>query len=196
VIELLEIEDALDGAMLGRIRGDMRAAHGAPATVTGAGPGPEPTATPTMRKAERVTISDASRAAVARLLEEQRPRIEAHFGRPLDACEEPQFLRYGPGDYFVAHQDGNTPVIRDDSRFRKVSVVILLSEQSEHPRPDAFCGGSLVLHEPFPSGVRRALSPAPGTLVAFPSETTHEVTPITHGERLSVVSWYRGGEPR
>jgi hypothetical protein len=27
----------------------------------------------------------------------------------------------------------------------------------------------------------------------FPAETTHEVLPITHGERLSVVSWYRGG---
>jgi predicted 2-oxoglutarate/Fe(II)-dependent dioxygenase YbiX len=38
------------------------------------------------------------------------------------------------------------------------------------------------------------LAPAPGTLVAFPSETTHEVTPITHGERLSIVSWYRAAE--
>jgi SM-20-related protein len=38
----------------------------------------------------------------------------------------------------------------------------------------------------------QSLAAAPGTLVAFPSETTHEVLPITDGERLSVVSWYRG----
>ena len=31
----------------------------------------------------------------------------------------------------------------------------------------------------------------PGTLVAFRSETTHEVTPVTHGERFSIASWYR-----
>jgi predicted 2-oxoglutarate/Fe(II)-dependent dioxygenase YbiX len=32
----------------------------------------------------------------------------------------------------------------------------------------------------------------PGSLVAFRSETTHEVIPVTHGERFTVVSWYRG----
>lgn len=193
VVELLEIEDALDHATLERIRSEMREADGDAATVTGAGSGR--TATPTVRKATRVEISDEGRAAVTRVLEAQRPRIAAHFGRPLDGCEEPQFLRYGPGDHFVAHQDGNTPLIRDASRFRKVSVVVFLSEQSEHPRANAFGGGSLVLHGPFSEpDVRIPLAPAPGTLVAFPAETTHEVTPVTHGERLSIVSWYRGGE--
>jgi predicted 2-oxoglutarate/Fe(II)-dependent dioxygenase YbiX len=125
------------------------------------------------------------------LLERQRPRVAAHFGRPLDGSEEPQFLRYGPGDYFVAHQDGNTPLVHDRSRFRKVSVVIFMSEQSEQPRPGTFCGGSLVLHGPFDRpDLQVAMGPAPGTLVAFPAETTHEVLPVTHGERLSIVSWY------
>lgn len=193
VVEHLEIEDALDGATLEQIRREMRGADGSAARVTGVGP--EEAATPSMRKATQVEVSDASRAAVTRLLEGQRPRIEAHFGRPLDGCEEPQFLRYGSGDYFVAHQDGNTPLIRDHTRFRRISVVILLSEQSEHPGPDAYGGGSLVLHGPFPGPeVRIPLAPAPATLVAFPSETTHEVTPITHGERLSIVSWYRAEE--
>ena len=190
MVEPLEIEDALDGATVEQIRREMREAAGGPARVTGVGP--REAATPTVRKATRVAVSDVSRAAVTRVLEEQRPRIEAHFERPLDGCEEPQFLRYGPGDYFVAHQDGNTPLIRDETRFRKVSVVIFLSEQSERPRPDAYCGGSLVLHGPFSRpDVRIPLAPAPGALVAFPSETTHEVAPITHGERLSIVSWYR-----
>ncbi|MCA1578026.1 MAG: 2OG-Fe(II) oxygenase [Acidobacteria bacterium] len=30
-----------------------------------------------------------------------------------------------------------------------------------------------------------------GTLIAFRAETTHEVTPVTHGERYSMVSWFR-----
>ena len=122
-----------------------------------------------------------------KLLRRLEPRIESHFGRSLDGFEEPQFLRYGPGDYFVAHQDGNTPLVHDDSRFRKVSVVIFLSA------PDTFSGGSLMLHPP-PRHAEppQSLPAAPGTLVAFPSETTHEVLPVTDGERLSVVSWYRG----
>jgi predicted 2-oxoglutarate/Fe(II)-dependent dioxygenase YbiX len=31
----------------------------------------------------------------------------------------------------------------------------------------------------------------PGMLIAFRAETTHEITPVTHGERYSIVSWYR-----
>jgi predicted 2-oxoglutarate/Fe(II)-dependent dioxygenase YbiX len=130
---------------------------------------------------------------VAAVLERLQPRIEAHFGRSLAGFEEPQFLRYGPGDYFVAHQDGNTPLVHDESRFRRVSAVIFLSARSEQPMPGTFCGGSLVLHAPVGhAGPPLTLAPAPGTLVAFPAETTHEVLPITHGERLSIVSWYRG----
>jgi SM-20-related protein len=189
-IEFLEIEDAVDRAMLGQIRHEIHAADGAPATVLGSEPGRRSTSS--ARRATEIAIPSTTRAAVVRLLEREQPRIEAHFGRPLDGCEMPQFLRYGPGDYFVAHQDGNTPLVHDESRFRKVSVVIFLSEQSEQPRPGTFCGGSLVLYGPR-SGpdLQIALAPAPGTLVAFPSETTHEVMPITHGERLSIVSWYR-----
>ncbi len=133
------------------------------------------------RRATRIAVSENARTAIVGLLEGLKPRIEAHFNRALDGFEAPQFLRYGPGDYFVAHQDGNTPLVHDESRFRKVSVVIFVSA------PDAYSGGSLVLHAEPPV----TLAPAPGTLVAFPSETTHEVLPITRGERLSIVSWYR-----
>jgi SM-20-related protein len=190
VIDVLEIDQVLDAATLGQIRQEMRAAKGDPATVLGLTPH---RVTSSARKATRIAVSDVPRSAVVGLLEGLQPRVEAHFGRSLAGFEEPQFLRYGPGDYFVAHQDGNTPLVYDESRFRKVSVVIFLSAQSEHPVPETFCGGSLVLHGPVGQAQPRlTLAPAPGTLVAFPSETTHEVLPITHGERLSIVSWYRG----
>jgi len=31
-----------------------------------------------------------------------------------------------------------------------------------------------------------------GTLIAFPSHTLHEVTPITEGRRYSLVGWITG----
>jgi SM-20-related protein len=180
VIDHLQIEHVLEAATVEWIGREMGAAEGDPATVLGSTP--EHRVTSSARKATRVEVGQAPRAAVVGLLERLQSRIEAHFGRSLAGFEEPQFLRYGPGDYFVAHQDGNTPLVHDESRFRKVSVVIFLSA------PRTFGGGSLVLHGDPPL----TLVPAPGTLVAFSSETTHEVLPITHGERLSVVSWYRG----
>jgi predicted 2-oxoglutarate/Fe(II)-dependent dioxygenase YbiX len=191
VIDLLQLDHILDAATIERIRKEMLAAEGQPATVLGSIP--ERTLTSSGRRATRIAVCEAARAAVVGVLDSVQPRIAAHLGRDLGRFEEPQFLRYGPGDYFVAHQDGNTPLVHDESRFRQVSVVIFLSAQSEHPMPGTFCGGSLVLHPPFGRPeAPLALISRPGTLVAFPSETTHEVLPITHGERLSVVSWYRG----
>jgi predicted 2-oxoglutarate/Fe(II)-dependent dioxygenase YbiX len=191
--ELLKIERFLDGATVDRMRRELRAAEGEPAMQLGSTP--ENRIVPTARRATRVAVSDSLRAAVMGRLVGLQPWIEVRFRRPLAGVEDPQFLRYVPGDYFVAHQDGNTPLVHDESRFRKVSVVIFLSAQSERPTPETFCGGSLVLHgpvgEPEPP---LTMTPSPGTLVAFPSETTHEVLPITHGERLSIVSWYRSYE--
>jgi len=186
----LTLDTALGGAALEMVREEMRTAAGSAAKVSGLPQGQALAFSP--RKATRLTVSDAAEEAVRGVLEANRAAIADHFGRALDGCEEPQFLRYVPGDYFVAHQDGNTPVIHDHTRFRKVSVVIFLSEQSEQPREGAYSGGSLVLHGPHGRPeLQVALAPAPGTLVAFPSEATHEVLPITGGERLSIVSWYR-----
>lgn len=190
MIDVLEVGQALDAATLARLRHEMRAGTGDRATVLGA-----PTqgrVISTARKAVQVAVDEATLSAVQALLGRLRPRIEAYFGRRVEGFEAPQFLRYGPGDYFVAHQDGNTPLVHDESRFRKVSVVLPLTAQSAHPTPETFCGGSLVLHDG--AGPPLHLAPRPGTLLAFPSETTHEVLPITHGHRLSIVSWYRGSQ--
>ncbi len=178
----LEIPGALDAATAGRVRGEMSAAPGDRATVSGEGAG---RTTSYARKATAVEVPTATGPVIAELLDRLRPPIADHFGRPLGEHEAPQFLRYVEGDYFVAHQDGNTPLMHDDTRFRQVSVVIFVS--------DGYSGGELVLHEGFgPSEQSVSLASTPGTLVAYPSETTHEVQPVTAGERLTIVSWYRG----
>jgi SM-20-related protein len=132
------------------------------------------------------------RAGVTGLLMARKGELERHFGLALSGCEEPQFLRYQTGDFFVAHQDGNTPLIHDHTRFRKISAIIALSAPSETPAPDCYGGGALVFHGPY-SGpqLRVPVAPSPGTLICFRAETTHEVLPITHGERVSIVSWFR-----
>jgi SM-20-related protein len=179
-----------DPATNHRIAAELRSAAGRPAMVYGRSA--SGTVESRMRRVTRVDPSPETQELVARQLRRCKPAIEDHFGIPLTDCEEPQFLRYVAGDFFVAHQDGNTGLVYNESRFRMVSVVVFLSEPSPEPAPGTYGGGSLVLHGPYPKGdVRHAVQAAPGSLVAFRSETTHEVTPVSHGERYTIVSWYR-----
>jgi SM-20-related protein len=190
MIDLIEIEDFLDSAACEALRAELREAGGGPATVLGhdaAG-----SVKPQMRRATRAAIPAGTRERVTQLLLERKDGLERHFGLVLSECEEPQFLRYQTGDFFVAHQDGNTPMIYDDSRFRRISAIIFLSAQSPNPSPGTYGGGALVFHGPYSGPTRRVpLAPPPGTLVCFRAETTHEVMPVTHGERFTIVSWYR-----
>lgn len=144
-----------------------------------------------VRRASRVAPSTATVINVTRRLEEHRQSLESHFDVELSGCEEPQFLYYRVGDFFVAHQDGNTGLINLESdRTRRVSVTIFLNNQSEKRQPETYSGGSLVFSD-WRTGNREEVPGEAGTLVAFRSETTHEVTPVTHGERYAIVSWYR-----
>ncbi|HEX8835120.1 MAG TPA: 2OG-Fe(II) oxygenase [Abditibacteriaceae bacterium] len=146
-----------------------------------------------VRKVVRHTPSPETISFVQQRLLECKGAIEEHFGVSLAECEAPHFLRYRVGDFFVAHQDGNTGMLRSEQESRRISVVIFLSRQADHPENEAYCGGSLVFHDwRAPQGSRElAIAGNVGMLVAFRSETTHEVTPVTHGERLTIACWYR-----
>jgi SM-20-related protein len=189
MIDLMETGDVLDAAACAELSSALRQAGGSRATVLGQSAAAS--VQPLVRSATRAAVPPAMRERIVQLLEEQKAAIEQHFGLALGRCEEPQFLRYLPGDFFVAHQDGNTPLIFDQSRFRKISVVIFLSRQSEDPSPGTYGGGSLVFHGRYPDvSLRVPVAPSPGTLLAFRAETTHEVTAVTHGQRITIVSWY------
>lgn len=191
MIDYIEIAGVLDEAACNALRAEIRAASGGPAGLMGR-PDQKP-AWPEIRKTTRAEVSPATEARVDLLLAGQKAALERHFGVALGHAEKPQFLHYREGDFFVPHQDGNTPLIHDESRFRKVSAVIFLNRQSEDSSPESYAGGSLVLHGPYSGPDLRVAMPAlPGSLVAFRSETTHEVTPVTRNERFTIVSWYRG----
>jgi hypothetical protein len=77
-------------------------------------------------------------------------------------------LRLGPSDYHTPHTDYGG---------RCLTAVAMLSEPSDYD------GGTLELHtdrtHPIPLGR--------GDIVVFPSSTLHSVSPITRGERVTVV---------
>ena len=187
----LVIESFFDARACGELVAELRAAAGEAATVYGrvaSGAVDE-----RVRRAERLSPSPETAEFVRRRLLGCLGQLASHFGIPLGGCEEPQFLRYRAGDFFVAHQDGNTGLLRlERGQERRVSVVVTLSRRGDAPAPDAYCGGALVFSGRLVGPHSVELPPArePGTLVAFRSETTHEVTPLTHGERYSIVSWY------
>jgi SM-20-related protein len=188
--DLYLIRNFFDVETCGKFMIEMRRSPVGPATVYGQEE--SGSVNERVRKAERLKPSAETIERVRRRLLEYRGEVGKHFEVSLSGCEEPQFLRYRVGDFFVAHQDGNTGMLLSDrEQSRKVSVVIFLNRQSEVPGTDDYCGGSLVFSD-WRSRSRKDLhlSGEAGTLITFRSETTHEVLPVTHGERYSIVSWY------
>ena len=187
-IDLLLETSFLDAKTCRELIAEMRGSPaGAALTYGQGGPG---SVNEMVRKVERLMPSRGTVEHVTRRLINYRQKVGEHFRISLSGCEEPQFLRYRVGDFFVAHQDGNTGlVLLDTDQSRRISTSIFLNRQSEAPETDCYCGGSLVFSD-WRAGSELRLDGETGTLVAFRSETTHEVTPVTHGERYAIVSWY------
>ena len=185
--------DFLDPQTCASVRHEARAAssHPAPVYIEGS----EGHVHEDVRKTSSLEVSNATAADVERRLRELRGEIGGHFGLSLTDCEPPQFLRYGEGDFFVRHQDGDTEQIEfDHLRVRKVSVVVFLNGGAPEPSAETFGGGELLIYRSdAETGAGPLIFPVPGEaglLVAFRSDTVHEVTPVTRGERFTVVSWF------
>lgn len=190
---LLLVRDFLDAGACAAVWAEARAAAGHPAPVHIEGT--EGLLHEDVRKSTSLEVSAALVSDVERRLLESRGEIGERFGVSLGACEPPQFLRYGEGDFFVRHQDADT----EESEYghlkaRKVSVVIFLNGASDEPDAETYGGGSLLIYragEADGEGARVfPVTGEPGMLVAFRSDTVHEVAPVTRGERFTVVSWF------
>lgn len=194
MIDLLEIPGFVLDDERDELLAELRAVPGAAATVLSEDMAGQ--VQQNVRKTTRLPVSPETRDRVKEWLMDARDVLAARFGVALGDCEDPQFLRYEEGDFFVPHQDGNTPLVHDASRFRRVSTVIFLNPRSDEPCEGAYGGGPLVLHGDYRTDPgRRVEAPAdPGTLVAFRSETTHEVTPVTHGVRYTIACFFRAAD--
>jgi SM-20-related protein len=147
-----------------------------------------------VRRASRLSPSGNTVNLVKHRLMDYKHEVERHFQLSVQDVEEPQFLRYRVGDFFVAHQDGNTGLIRLNTESeRKISIVIFLNRQTDEPVAGTYGGGSLKFsdYRAEPSYREYSVQGEAGLFVAFRAELTHEVIPVTHGERYSIVSWYR-----
>jgi SM-20-related protein len=147
------------------------------------------------RSVRRSLINDQVVAQTTERLLALKPRLETYFGIPLRGCQPPQFLIYGPGDHYRAHRDSSDdPMASLISRERRVSIVIFLNGESAEPRASYYGGGALtfygLLDDPRTRSAGLPLVGEPGLLIAFPSHLAHGVTPVTHGERFTVVSWF------
>jgi len=121
-----------------------------------------------------------------------KPSLEDHFHVHLRGCEPPAFLRYGKGAFYRPHKDGH-PDSPPSTKNRRVSVVIFLNRRSGEPSQDAYGGGALtfygLLEGPTWEMCPLSLEADPGLLIAFRSDTLHEVRPVTFGQRYTIVSW-------
>jgi PKHD-type hydroxylase len=92
----------------------------------------------------------------------------------------PLLTRYEPGMRYGAHSDAAyiplpTGLIRSD-----LSCTVFLAD------PAAYEGGELVIH----LGTRStAFKGMPGSCLLYPSDTLHEVAPVTRGARLVAITF-------
>lgn len=105
-----------------------------------------------------------------------------HFNFDLTTIETLQFTYYSSEEdgCYKGHVD---PLEWNLPHNRKLSIVVQLSS------PEEYEGGELRLynsHDPF------IIKKEKGMVVTFPSYTLHEVTPVTKGERYSLVAWVHG----
>ena len=92
-----------------------------------------------------------------------------------------QFTNYvAPSGKYGKHIDRgiNIPV-------RKLSISIQLNDPKEYE------GGELYLYD---NDKGELMDKTQGTLILFPSYVLHEVTPVTKGERNSLVTWVTGNQ--
>ncbi len=189
--DLYKVRNFFDAQMCRSLLDELRDCPTVPSKVYGQGE--SGSVNESMRKSDLLMPSRATVELIAEKLSHCLEKVGEHFGLSLSNYEEPQFLRYHVGGFFVAHQDGNTEMVRSErEQRRKVSVVIFVNSQTETPETNSYCGGSLVFSDWHPSRNHGELpvSGEAGMLITFRSETTHEVIPVTHGERYSIVSWF------
>lgn len=148
------------------------------------------------RKTGQLQIESGTIKSIRERLISIKPKLEAHFQIHLHELEPPSFYRYQVGDFFGLHRDVIDPDL-PGSKFEKnrsVSLIVFLNSMSVAQRPDTFSGGALTLYalldDPRSQNYGFPLEPEQGQLIAFRSDLWHEVKPVTHGERFSIVSWF------
>jgi PKHD-type hydroxylase len=116
------------------------------------------------------------------------------FGRSAEFAEfafpvliaPPLITRYKPGMKYGAHADAAFLQMHGQTIRSDLSCTIFLNE------PDSYEGGAL--HIRLGDGELR-FKLKPGEAVVYPSDTFHEVEPVTKGERLVAITFIQSRVP-
>ena len=101
-----------------------------------------------------------------------------------------QYAHYNVNDYYKWHVDAiDTKKIVRRSSVRKLSFSLVLNDDYE--------GGVLQIATPQTPDSEDpyhifSVPKKRGTLIVFSSHILHQVTPVTHGIRKSIVGWFTG----
>lgn len=106
----------------------------------------------------------------------------------LDRFDGFQYSRYEEG----GHYDWHTDIIDSPpgGLFRKLSFSLMLSD------PEEYEGGELLLSIGGDEKTATPLKPQKGDLVVFYSHVPHKVSPVTKGQRITLVTWGLGDKIR
>ncbi len=187
---LLRIPGFLGADLCDRLRAEMSAGPTEAATMRYEGDTYK--VDESRRRARSASVSPEAEGLVRERLLEARDRLADYFDVRLTELEELQFVIYREGDYIKRHADRARDTASGHPALgRQLSLVTFLNSASEEPGPEAYGGGALTFYretaegrEPVPVETEKDM------LVAFLPEFPHEVTPVTHGERFTIVSWF------
>ena len=107
---------------------------------------------------------------------------KTNWGFDLEDHEPTQIAKYEEGGHYDWHTD-ETFYEKQKGFHRKISSVLFLSD------PSTYTGGDFLF-----DAVNEAekVEVGIGTIICFPSELRHKVTPVTEGVRYSLASWAIG----
>ena len=99
----------------------------------------------------------------------------------IDSIKEMNMLKYGVGGKYDWHQD----VIYRHPKERKFTFIIQLSDSTEYEGGDLEFFENNLGHDPDECREK-------GSMIVFSSFLYHRITPLTKGNRYSIVGWVFG----
>jgi predicted 2-oxoglutarate/Fe(II)-dependent dioxygenase YbiX len=183
-MEIFIAEHVMDDATCRRVQAAMDAGVREPTEIIDG----DMTLVEDVRRASHIEVPPAIFELIDAHLDAQRGALSVFFNLRLDGREGVNLLRYEAGGFYKPHVDrAHLPAWPPAAR-RALTVVLFLESSREADPAGGFTGGVLRL---FPNiGEPVEIVPRRGTLVAFPADTVHEVSPVVAGHRDTVVDWF------
>lgn len=140
---------------------------------------------PKLRQSRYSDVPEATQSIIADRVKRLKPILEAHFADRFHQRAEPaKFVLYEEGHFFAPHVDSQL--------HRKINMSIYLNDEHSTAMSGGYSGGTLTLYGLFENPAFRnkgiSLMGKRGMLIAYPSATVHEVTPVTNGNRYAVIT--------